>query len=368
MNASEQERERCERTFKRIQEANSLIGDSDERRKYDSMSIFKRQYGSGMRSSSSGGGFAYDEQQAMAEEAFRQFFGKGGAGGDPFGGSPFARRGFGGRMPQRRAFYVNGIDISHLFDPMTRMQRNSFGNHPFAPSNRSSRDATADLDAASPRSVFVETVTVPLEDLYNGVKRKVEFQLSDNILQRYRAAFRGGVATKLAIQCFFTSLPLLIRISWPVSLISFLVTFHLGLPRPSRLFYFSRIKPGWKGGTKLKFADVEPGMDVIFILNEGKHNRFQRDGNDLRTSISIGKSKAEKGCTLFIEPLGSHELPVTVKLKRGEIKERSQVVTVKGKGWPISGGGAGDLQITVNVVSDTKAKRLKRRNKAKAQR
>jgi len=115
----------------------------------------------------------------------------------------------------------------------------------------------------------------------------------------------------------------------------------------------------------LKFASVEPGIDVVFILQEGKHERFERVSgtNDLKTFIKIGKTKARKGCTLFIEPLGEHEMPITVKLKRGDIAitKKQQVVTVKGKGWPIVGGGAGDLKIEVMVVSDTRAERIKRR-------
>lgn len=345
MNASEQKREQCEQKFKQIQEANSLIGMAEDRTKYDSKAQLQQRYGDQSRSYGTGAGSHAHAQQAMAQETFRQFFQQ---AGDPFG-----RKGYGPghtyRRP-RRAFYVNGIDVSNLFDP-SRNSMNAFAN--------GSKEAATDFENA-PRSIFVETITVPLEDLYNGSRRK-EFKLHNSIFQRYKAAFAGGIASKIALQCFFTSLPLLLRVSWPVSFISFVVTFHLSLPRPSRLIYFSRIKAGWKGGTKLKFAEVEPGLDVVFVLNEGKHDRFKREGNDLQTSIQIGRSKAKKGCTLFIEPLGVNEMPITVKLKRGDITEKCQVVTVKGKGWPRAEGGKGDLKIIVNVVSDTKASRLKRK-------
>ena len=43
--------------------------------------------------------------------------------------------------------------------------------------------------ADGPRSVFVETVTVPLEDLYGGVERK-ELRVGNGSVERYVAAFR----------------------------------------------------------------------------------------------------------------------------------------------------------------------------------
>ena len=344
VNASKEERERCEQAFKQIQEANSLIGNEEDRRKHDSMSALRHRYGSQMSSQQSS--YA-SSQQASAEEAFQRFFQQ----GDPFNSrfAPGSAYGNQYRRSRRRSFYVNGVDISNLFD------QNS-GVNPFA----SGTSAATQPDPNAPRSIFIERVTVPLEELYSGVARK-EFQLDNNLIQRYRAAFRGGIATQIALQSFLTSLPLLFRLSWPFSLLSFIVTFHLSVPRPTRLLYFAQIKAGWKAGTKLKFAGIQPGMDVVFIIDEGKHDRFQRDGNDLKTSIKIGKSKARNGCTLFIESLGSNELPITVKLKAGDITEDHQVVTVKGKGWPISGGEAGDLQITVSIISDARAERSKRR-------
>lgn len=344
VNTSDKEREQCEKKFKQIQEANSLIGLAEDRRRFDSQRHFGGAYGhggsgmgSGAGSGARGSGMA---SQQDAEDIFRRYF-------QQSGGNPFERQ---FRRPSRRSFYVNGIDISRLFD-----QGRSNGMNPFA-GGRTAAEFDDEKDA--PRSIYMETITVPLDELYNGVRRK-EFQLSDSFIQKYKAAFRGGLANKIAIQSLFTSLPLLIRASWPISLLSFIATFHLSLPHPSRLYFSSEVKAGWKGGTKLKFIEVDPGLDVIFVLREGKHDRFERDGNDLITSINIGRSKAKKGCTLFIESLGQNEMPITVKLKRGYITENGQVVTVEGKGWPKPGGGAGDLKITVNIISDARANRLK---------
>lgn len=53
------------------------------------------------------------------------------------------------------------------------------------------------------------------------------------------------------------------------------------------------VKPGWKKGTKIRFAgaghEVAPGsfQDVVFIVDEKPHSHFRRDGDDLRVTIPL---------------------------------------------------------------------------------
>lgn len=182
----------------------------------------------------------------------------------------------------------------------------------------------------------------------------------------------------------YRAAPLLLRISWPVSLIAFLITCHVSLPRPNKLLYYTTIKRGWKQGTKLKFQKVEglaSGIDVVFIIQEKKHDRFTRLGNDLQTTAVIPKSKAIKGCKIMIDPLGGdkgNELPIVITLKKGEAmkyyknqeqenkqkqqrQQKQHVVRVSGRGWPKNDGSKGDLVVTIKVVSDSKYKRRIRR-------
>lgn len=48
------------------------------------------------------------------------------------------------------------------------------------------------------------------------------------------------------------------------------------------------VKPGWKKGTKVRFAgagnEVSPGkaQDLVFVVDERSHPRFTRNGDDLR--------------------------------------------------------------------------------------
>lgn len=341
VNSSKEKQEECEKEFKKVQEAYSLIGTQEDRKKYEMMSRLQRRQASyGGSAPMSSGGNPYS-----SEEIFQRFFDGGGNARSPFN-SPYQQ------MPRRRsAFYVNGVDVSHLFDP-TRF------------SNRAATNTSVDN---TPKSIFVQHVTVPLHELYTGSERK-EFHLEDSIFQRYRASFRGGTAKILALQGLIAAVPLFLRTNRPiVSLICFLATFHLNLPKPSRLSYITKLKAGWKGGTKLKFNN-ELGIGIVFVIREGKDERFERVGNDLKTKICIGTSKARKGCTLFIEPLGSTEMPIMVKLKRGEVSEDGHIVTVRNRGWPRPDGQKGDLLIEVSIISDARASRRKQKNERKKRR
>lgn len=245
-----------------------------------------------------------------------------------------------GRPSGRTAFYVNGVDISELFN----------GN-PF----------TKPAFWGPSKSVYVQKVQVPLQDLYEG-RPNVEFLLRDNMWKRYRAAIRGGIAKTLFFQGVLFSIPLL-RISIPLSIIVTGALFHTNIPRPVKLLYDVNLQRGWKGGTKLTFKEVEPGFDVVFILEEQKHGRYTRVGNDLHTSITIRKKQAKEGCVTEVEPLGAYDAPIPLYLRPNQIKKSGQQITMKGKGWPRRGGGGkGDLVVTVNIQSNyARSKRTRSR-------
>uniref|UniRef100_A0A7S4K5R3 Chaperone DnaJ C-terminal domain-containing protein n=2 Tax=Odontella aurita TaxID=265563 RepID=A0A7S4K5R3_9STRA len=126
---------------------------------------------------------------------------------------------------------------------------------------------------------------------------------------------------------------------------------------------------GWKGGTKVTFSGAEPGVDVVFVIGEGKNDRFTRDGDDLETTATISKSTAKKGGSILIKPLGKGELPVLVKIKPGEIESDGQVLTVKGRGWPRRGSlGPGEApKGDLRVVFRLKADKKKRKNSSSAE-
>jgi len=75
------------------------------------------------------------------------------------------------------------------------------------------------------------------------------------------------------------SLPLLFRAGFLWTFLFFLATFHLSLPRPTQSHFITNLQEGWKEGTKLTFHSmIDPDIDVVFIIVEGKHERFRRKG------------------------------------------------------------------------------------------
>ena len=305
---SSKERQRHEEMFKKVQHAYTQIGNEASRNEYDLMgstSPFRGMPSAGAHARYSGG---------MEEAFYRSFY-----------STP--------RRNTRTPFYVNGIDISELF---------------------SGRTPSFWTPQVPVKSVYVQKVNVPLQELYAG-RQNVEFILKDTVWKRYRAAFRGGVATSILYNCVVIAVPLL-RVSIPMSILVGTALFHTNLPRPTKILYDVNIQRGWKSGTKLTFKEVEPGFDVIFIIEEQKHGRYVRVGNDLHTSVMIRKKQAKQGCTIEIEPLGSFEAPISIRLRPNEIKRSGQQVILKERGWPRRQGGYGDLIVTVNMQDNSRAR------------
>ena len=92
--------------------------------------------------------------------------------------------------PLQRAFHI------HVFPFASDSTTPSF----YPPS---SSTATSPTTNTGPKSIFIQRVVIPLEELYQGIQGK-KLVLQDDMLQRYRAAFRGGAATYLALQGFLT--------------------------------------------------------------------------------------------------------------------------------------------------------------------
>lgn len=114
------------------------------------------------------------------------------------------------------------------------------------------------------------------------------------------------------------------------------------------------VKPGWKEGTKITFAgkgDERPGRpagDIVFVIREQNHPRFQRHGNNLHYTARINLVSALTGGTLEIETLDGRRVPVSWSEPVTPGTER----VVRGEGMPISKapGTKGDLVVKFDVV------------------
>eukprot|EP01062_Namystynia_karyoxenos_P061687 TRINITY_DN5410_c0_g1_i1.p1 TRINITY_DN5410_c0_g1~~TRINITY_DN5410_c0_g1_i1.p1 ORF type:complete len:354 (+),score=104.60 TRINITY_DN5410_c0_g1_i1:113-1174(+) len=108
------------------------------------------------------------------------------------------------------------------------------------------------------------------------------------------------------------------------------------------------VKPGYKAGTKVTFAgegDEDPSTspgDVVFVIAEKPHERFQRSGNDLVYSAQL--RQADVGRPLRIEMLDGQPLEVpTHGIRSGDQR------VVSGVGMPTRSQGRvtgrGDLLV-----------------------
>ncbi len=111
----------------------------------------------------------------------------GGGGGGGGGNTYYKRYNF---SPNRRRFYVNGIDISHLFNNFSNNHHGAGGNNGGFFSNpfddkAMNRQYEESSSSSTQRSIFVQKVTVSLEELYSGVRSR-EFQFNDGFFRPYR--------------------------------------------------------------------------------------------------------------------------------------------------------------------------------------
>ena len=113
------------------------------------------------------------------------------------------------------------------------------------------------------------------------------------------------------------------------------------------------IKPGWKKGTKITFAEkgneaphVIPA-DIVFTIAEKPHDVFTREGNDLVMTRKISLAEDWARYTVHVKTLDGRNLTIPIK---GVIKPGYEEV-VPGEGMPISKDPCkkGDLRIKFNI-------------------
>lgn len=248
---------------------------------------------------SSGGGFAPSDPQKI----FEQMFGSGGLFGSMGGGG-----GMGG-MPGIRG------RTGSMFDSDDDAMDGSFGGfsqagHPgsFQSSTRRQRPSSA----PSQPSEITRPLKVSLQDLYSGTVKHLKVG---------RRLLTGSTEDKvLDIQ----------------------------------------IHPGWKSGTKIRFAGAgneqpnRESQDLVFVVEEKPHETYSREGNDLICRVPIPLVEALTGVPggkKIVELLDGRRLQVPVP--SGVIKP-GQETTIHGEGMPIRKEGSvknkGDLIVKWDVT------------------
>ncbi|AFR93444.1 chaperone regulator [Cryptococcus neoformans] len=114
------------------------------------------------------------------------------------------------------------------------------------------------------------------------------------------------------------------------------------------------IDKGMKGGQQIKFAgesDQQPGTipgDVIIVIEEKPHPRFERKGDDLFYNAKIDLLTALAGGDFAIEHLDEHALHVTIV--PGEVIKPDALKIISGQGMPsYRHHELGDLYVRLTV-------------------
>ncbi len=108
-----------------------------------------------------------------------------------------------------------------------------------------------------------------------------------------------------------------------------------------------RIPAGVKTGSKVRVPGAGPeGLDLYLIVEVAEDTRFEREGDDLRTSVTIDVFTAMLGGEVEVETMGGK---VTLKIPAGTQPE--QVFRLAGRGMPHlkSAHTKGDLFVRVKV-------------------
>lgn len=99
------------------------------------------------------------------------------------------------------------------------------------------------------------------------------------------------------------------------------------------------IEPGMATGYELLVRNVGSnayaggGRDIIFRINELKHNRFTRNSNDLLVDVNITLQEALFGFYRSLNHLDGHE--VWFKSPKNEVIQADDVFVIEGEGMPI---------------------------------
>lgn len=277
--------------FKEISEAFDILSNADKRQIYDDYGL---------------------EAARGNAPAGNPFESAGGAGmGGMGGGHPFSSFGGGGRggfsqadafniFSQMGGFGMGGDDGfasfgggSGGFDGMPGGFGGGFGGG----SRRAARP--------EPDTVTM-TMPVSLEDLYNGATKKMKLS---------RKGMDGSKESKV------------LEIN---------------------------IKPGWKAGTKLNFAnegDYQPEcharQTIQFVLEEKPHPLLKRDNNDLIMTVPLSFKESLCGFTKEVNTIDGRKIP----LSRLSPVQPGSTARYPGLGMPISKlpGTRGDLVISYKV-------------------
>jgi len=110
-----------------------------------------------------------------------------------------------------------------------------------------------------------------------------------------------------------------------------------------------KIPAGVRDGQRIRLAGQAAGGDLYLQVTLKPHPLFTRDGDDLRLELPVALHEAVLGAEVTVPTLKGR-----VSLRIPPETQNGRTIRLAGQGMPRSGGGHGDLYVTVKVVLPTK--------------
>jgi len=125
-----------------------------------------------------------------------------------------------------------------------------------------------------------------------------------------------------------------------------------------------KIPAGVETGSRLRLqAEGESGAyggppgDLYVVIHVAEHEQFERQGNNLYSSVPITFAQAALGSEVTVNTLNGEQ---SLKVPAGT--QTGTVFRVRGQGMPVLGGrGKGDLFVSVSVITPTSLTREQRK-------
>src|SRR5438132_2781559 len=125
-----------------------------------------------------------------------------------------------------------------------------------------------------------------------------------------------------------------------------------------------KIPAGVETGSRLRLqAEGESGVyggpsgDLYVVIHVSEHEEFERQGNNLYSSVPISFAQAALGSEIEVRTLNGEQ---SLKIPAGT--QTGTVFRVRGQGMPVLGGrGRGDMFVSVSVVTPKTLSREQRR-------
>jgi len=289
--------------FQDVAEAFAVLSDPEKRK------VFDRFGEEGLKNGMSGdetfhsGGQSFHMPPEFAENLFAQFFGGGGSGGD----ATFQSFSFGGSGADD--------DIFGSFGKMPRSTKIPHGRRGgvrvggFQRFDNPQAEEPLPRQAPRKRPAIERDLNVTLEELCEGVKKKLKIS---------RKLYDGGSGQYTKVE----------------------KTVELPLA------------PQMKAGTKFTLKNMgneEPGFDpadLIFNLKLKPHERFERIGDDLYTTVDVDLKQALIGGETVVETLDKKNIRVPF----GPVYDSKKEVVLKELGMPNKKTNkVGNLHVRFNV-------------------